>query len=660
MAYKDFRSFLEYLEQEGQLLGKMENNPYAVTVFPKSNYFSIAFMSLFPSRTKLISLISRFFGTLIVIDLAAISAVAKPKINPINLTTNNLNAQETVPPSNSLETFLAKQPITTSPRLSFTEDKSLNTEEHDEPQLFNFSRKASDLSFQQSTLKVPSSFSNLYAQQETKPPDEATKDGSSEKNSETSTTEIDSKERSTTANSNKKLSLLDAAPQMLMLMRKSPLAFGAPTTVVENFGSNTQLTADWGGARTQAADNGILFEIYSTTLAQGITSGGNNNSSAVTQSLDAYLNIDTGRNEMWPGGVFQATFQSRFGSNVNGDVGSIAPVNSAAEWPIAGPDNVGLVTEYYLLQSFSPKLLLLIGKFDPTAYAEVNVFANSYRYQFQNFALNNNLMLGSYAPVSTWGSAIIWQPAKFFQLISGVLDPNASAENFADDFFKDATVFQEFNFAYKIAERPGNLRLIWALNTKDSSNLEEPLNFRIVNGQPVVDFRDPIQKNDSSFAFLANFDQYLFTTNPKATQEYHQRSETSHHHIAHRVYAPPPGLGVFGRFGIGPESENLVSLFASFGISGIGLIPGREYDRFGLGWYYVGISDDLLDFINSSTLVSDTFPSDGAAENGLEFYYNFAITPAIQLSADVQYIFNPEFSTENHALILGGRLQVAF
>ncbi|MGB5711108.1 MAG: carbohydrate porin, partial [Waterburya sp.] len=262
--------------------------------------------------------------------------------------------------------------------------------------------------------------------------------------------------------------------------------------------------------------------------------------------------------------------------------------------------------------------------------------------------------------VSTWVGSMIWQPTKWFQVSSGVIDSGASAENFADNFFKTATFFQQYTFAYKIAEKPGNLRLIWALNTKDGVDLEDPLNFTSVDGRPRINFRNPIRRNDSSFAFMANFDQYLFTIDPKASQEDPQSSETSQHHSADRVYVPTPGLGVFGRFGIGPESQNLISLFGSFGISGVGLIPGREYDQFGFGWYYVGISDDLSDFINDSTLLSDALPVDGADENGLEAYYNFAITPAMQLSADVQYIFNPEFSTEKHTLILGGRLQIDF
>lgn len=207
-----------------------------------------------------------------------------------------------------------------------------------------------------------------------------------------------------------------------MIMQRSPFAFGAPTTVVENFGSNTQLTADWGGARSKAAEDGVFFQIYSTTITQGIASGGKDGASAISESLDAYLTLDTGRLGLWSGGVFQFTFQSRFGSNVNADAGSISPINAAIEFPIANANNVGLASEYYLLQSLSPEVMLLLGKVNPTAYFDPNVFANNYRYQFQNFALNNNLILGGYAPVSTWVGSMIWQPTKWFQVSSGVID----------------------------------------------------------------------------------------------------------------------------------------------------------------------------------------------------------------------------------------------
>ena len=129
------------------------------------------------------------------------------------------------------------------------------------------------------------------------------------KNPETLSPQVNPEDEIKAVDKDKMFSLLDATPQILMLMRKSPFAFGAPTTVVEDFGSNTQLTADWGGARSAVAEDGVLFEIYATTISQGVPSGGQDGKSAISQSIDAYLNFDTGRLGLWPGGIFQITFQ---------------------------------------------------------------------------------------------------------------------------------------------------------------------------------------------------------------------------------------------------------------------------------------------------------------------------------------------------------------
>ena len=52
-------------------------------------------------------------------------------------------------------------------------------------------------------------------------------------------------------------------------------------------------------------------------------------------------------------------------------------------------------------------------------------------------------------------------------------------------------------------------------------------------------------------------------------------------------------------------------------------------------------------------------------ETAFEAFYNFAITPAIHLSLDAQYILDPfgaALGTEvsNHAFLLGSRLQLDF
>jgi carbohydrate-selective porin OprB len=47
-------------------------------------------------------------------------------------------------------------------------------------------------------------------------------------------------------------------------------------------------------------------------------------------------------------------------------------------------------------------------------------------------------------------------------------------------------------------------------------------------------------------------------------------------------------------------------------------------------------------------------------EVGVEAFYNFAITPALQLSFDVQWIPNPGKQSSDDAVILGTRLNMRF
>jgi hypothetical protein len=74
-----------------------------------------------------------------------------------------------------------------------------------------------------------------------------------------------------------------------------------------------------------------------------------------------------------------------------------------------------------------------------------------------------------------------------------------------------------------------------------------------------------------------------------------------------------------------------VALFAN------GLSDQRPDDNFGLGIYHIGISRPLKDDIARLTGATVT-PKN---ENGLEVFYDYAITPAIRVIPSYQHIWNP-------------------
>lgn len=109
------------------------------------------------------------------------------------------------------------------------------------------------------------------------------------------------------------------------------------------------------------------------------------------------------------------------------------------------------------------------------------------------------------------------------------------------------------------------------------------------------------------------------------------------------------GLGLFGRFGWGDSEVNPIGSYFNFGIGGKGIIPGRPNDGFGVGYYHTYLSDKLPRLIKNRA----------RDEQGGEFYYNFAVTPWLQLTPDLQ-IIHPAGRRVNTTVVGALRMKVEF
>ena len=109
------------------------------------------------------------------------------------------------------------------------------------------------------------------------------------------------------------------------------------------------------------------------------------------------------------------------------------------------------------------------------------------------------------------------------------------------------------------------------------------------------------------------------------------------------------GVGLFARFGFADKDTNPVEWSASGGIGGRGIIPTRDNDVFGAGYYYNSFQP---------TRISGALGFDDKAQ-GFEAFYNVAITPAAFLTADLQ-VHDPALPGTDTPVILGSRLNLAF
>ena len=122
---------------------------------------------------------------------------------------------------------------------------------------------------------------------------------------------------------------------------------------------------------------------------------------------------------------------------------------------------------------------------------------------------------------------------------------------------------------------------------------------------------------------------------------------------AKRHDGQPVGLGAFFRTGWVPEDRNVLYQFYSVGIGGTGGPFGRVNDKWGVGWAGSRVSGD---FRRDASLLGLDF---GGFEHGYEAFYNIALTPAMGLSFNAQYIDGADESLDD-SVLLGTRLQIDF
>jgi porin len=134
----------------------------------------------------------------------------------------------------------------------------------------------------------------------------------------------------------------------------------------------------------------------------------------------------------------------------------------------------------------------------------------------------------------------------------------------------------------------------------------------------------PYEHSGHNLMAYYNFDQYI----------YHEKDD------------PTQGVGAFGRFGWAEQEVNAVAHFYDVGVSGKGVISGRDHDTFGVGYYYLDLSHRL--------------PSIFHSEQGIEAYYNIEITPWLHITPDLQIIVNPGGADmKDTSVVYGIRAQIS-
>lgn len=413
-------------------------------------------------------------------------------------------------------------------------------------------------------------------------------------------------------------------------------AFAQPVPVPPTWGGDIwerpRLSGSWFGLRDELGTKGVVLDLDLLLTPQGVSSGGRDTEADFWGNAEYTLNVDTQKLGLWPGGFFNVSAITGFGDTVNNASGALLPPNFGTLLPSVGDDGTGLMNLTFL-QFLSHKFGIIAGKLSGLA-ADNNAFAHNFRSQFMNTSLNITSALAVF-PLSAYGGGLLFLPWEGALFTAAVLDPSGTPTNndISEAFDDGVAVNAEGRVTIKPFGLVGHQLVGFACSNKTRVSLEQdPSN--IVNGLLRREFTRlndpgpvlrrilerffpnlltpvaPLNRSSDAWSVYYNFDQYLW--NPAGQ--------------------PGRGVGLFFRFGAADGVVNPVRWAYNVGIGGNGIVPGRPYDTFGIGWARTEFTDNLVPFLRQQLHLGLD------REDAIEMYYNASITRWVNATLDLQII----------------------
>ena len=387
----------------------------------------------------------------------------------------------------------------------------------------------------------------------------------------------------------------------------------------------SRLTGNWFGARSAIADRGITFDFSSTQFYQGVTTGGLQREYQYGGRNDYFMNLDGEKAGLWKGAYFTLHGETRYGESVNSLTGALSPVNLMLSVPLSNGSVSGL-TGVKFTQVLSENMLVYAGKINTLDDFKQPLTGAGPLTGFQNSAMIYNPVYARTIPYSTFGAgfAYLKDAERVFEVTVYDTNNTPTVSGFNTLFNNGATVYAQGTVPTTFFDKPGHQGVSGTYSSGTYTDLTPTAFLDPIAGLVVVS--TPV-KGSGCLAY--NFDQAVYVS-PEDQQ---------------RMW------GVFGNLGIADNNPSPVRWFANTGISGTSPIARRKADSFGAAYFYVGVSDNLKNLAPHLLSLRD--------ENGIELYYNVAVTSWCQVTPDLQAI-TPFRDRANPSLVIGLRAKIDF
>ena len=379
------------------------------------------------------------------------------------------------------------------------------------------------------------------------------------------------------------------------------------------------LTGDLFGARSGLAEHGVVADLQLTQFYQGVADGGLSQTSKYGGKLDYFFTIAKGL------AVIHA--ETRFGEDVILDAAGGAPVNANMLYP--GLENTTAITglQFNLPLTADGEWIFNFGKIN-TLDLIYSIYPQTGRGVdgFMNASVFLPLTTARTLPLSFLGAGVL--KTHEGQIQGGLLIYDShnvpTTSGFENLFDNGANIAGVWRFFTEFGGLPGSHLFLGSWATGSFTSLD-PTGWDFLPGIGAV----PAESNSSwSLEYILEQRLWVDSCNEKRN------------------------IGVLSKWGLADPETCPYAWVCNVQLQSQGLIACREQDTAGAGYFYTGVSGDVKNFFAGIPGAPDLRDL-----QGVELYYNAAITPWFHLTADLQFV-QPAVSDNDTAVVLGLRVKI--
>lgn len=364
------------------------------------------------------------------------------------------------------------------------------------------------------------------------------------------------------------------------------------------------LLGDMFGARASLAESGVLMDLQLTQFYQGVSSGGAQRKFVYGGKADYMFTFLGGKLGLNEGFTAMMHAETRFGDAINTAAGPLSLANSNMLYPASG-EHVTAITGLMFMQALSENFALTAGKFNLLDLWNM-IYPNSGRGidGFMNLSLLAATPIVRTTNLSINGAGALALKDKQIQGALLVYDTNNSSTTagLSDLFDKGAVILGYWRIFTEYGGRPGSHAFLGNWSSRSYTSLDRS-SWTVIPGQGLT-----AGTQTGSWTASYIFDQVVWADCCNENRN----------------------VRLMSNWMIADGDPNFYRWSSNVTLQANGLIPGREQDTMGAGYFFNELSSNFKQLVSPVIGVRNT--------QGVELYYNAALTPWFHLTADLQVL----------------------